>query len=212
MARIRKIKRDPGTNLRNYYLLDACFIANKHIALKYAPDEEQRVRLKACQDWWYEIEKQLEADRARVYIPDICIAESFKVLAKKFYEEKWYKKWSDFDKARKDLMNDIHVPIAELIKGRRRIKFHDVSTCRDLIISVDRFFELFMKRKKKVQIADLILVATAKYLMDFYDIPKRLLHIVTLDEDLWAGAKKVYELPGVYNPAQKNDCAEKVFE
>jgi len=36
----------------------------------------------------------------------------------------------------------------ELKKFNRRVSIHDVSTNRDIIISVDRFFELFNKHKK----------------------------------------------------------------
>lgn len=40
----------------------------------------------------------------------------------------------------------------------RYVRVHDISTNRDIIVSVDRFFELFYKDKKNVQIGDLILV------------------------------------------------------
>lgn len=77
------------------------------------------------------------------------------------------------------------------MQSNRIIKYHDVPTCRDIIIAVDRFFELFMRNKRKVQIADLIVVVTAKYLIDFYDIPKDYMHIITLDRDLRLGIKRI---------------------
>lgn len=89
---------------------------------------------------------------------------------------------------------------------------HDVESCRDIIIGVDRFYELFMKHGKKVQIADLILVSTAKYLMDFYSFPKNMLHIVTLDRTLLSGIAKATELPNAYDPTQKKHRAELVFD
>lgn len=95
---------------------------------------------------------------------------------------------------------------------KREIKVHDISTTRDLIISVDRFYELFHRHKKKVSLPDLIVVATAKYLIDFFDISKDRLHIVTLDRGLWEGSKKIPELPNAYNPVESSDSSNRVFK
>ena len=163
-------------------------------------------------EWWNEIDDQLKHDRARVFIPDICIAEAFKVLAKKYYDEKWFKSSIAMAQAKKSLSRDIRVPTTELKAAQRRIRYHDISTNRDIVISVDRFFELFAKQGKKVQIADLILVSTAKYLMDFYDIPKKSLHIVTLDTALREGIAKTTELPNAYDPTKALNRAKFVFQ
>lgn len=144
-------------------------------------------------------------------MPDICIAESFKVLAKKYYVDKWFKTSHDLKTARDKLSKDISIMPKELKSQQRHIKYHDVSTSRDIIISVDRFYELFMKNKKSVQIADLILVATAKYLMDFYDLHKNQLHIITMDGDLYSGSKKISELPNAYDPTIECDRFEVIF-
>jgi len=92
------------------------------------------------------------------------------------------------------------------------VRYHDLSTNRDIIIGVDRFFELFFKHKKRVQIADLILVATAKYLLEFYDIPKDRLHLVTCDNALREGISKAVELPNAYDPTRRGHRPEVVFE
>ena len=211
MARVRKIKRNPGLGLKNCYLVDACFFANKYIPQKVAPDEEQRLRIQSCKRWWREIEEQLTNRKAIVYIPDVCIAETFKVLAKKYYDEKWFLNGVDYNNARKKLEKDIQVLPKTLKSFKRHIKYHDVPTCRDLIISVDRFYELFFKNKKFVEIIDLILVATAKYIIDFYNVPKKLVHIVTLDQRLYFGTKKIPELPNAYDPTTDKDQASKIF-
>lgn len=78
-------------------------------------------------------------------------------------------------------------------------------------MSVDRFFEVFHRKGKNVGVVDLILVATAKYLMDFYDIPKPFLHIVTLDTALREGIAAVTELPNAYDPTREAHRAELVF-
>lgn len=210
MARVRKI--EVSDTYRNYYLVDAGFLANKHIPAQCAPAGLDRDRVVACHHWWKRIDDQADAGQARVYIPDLCIAEAFKVLAKKYYSEKWFKTSVAFNNAKAALSNDVRVSGKTLKALDRRIKYHDISTNRDIIISVDRFFELFMKHKKNVQIADLIVVATAKYLMDFYDIPKPFLHIVTLDNALREGIAKVPELPSAYDPTRTAHRAEVIFE
>jgi hypothetical protein len=109
------------------------------------------------------------------------------------------------------MSKDITMTRKELKRQNRKVKYHDVSTSRDMIISVDRFYELFMKHGKKVQLPDLIIVATAKYFMDFYDLPRSQLHIITLDQDLWSGSKKIAELPNAYDPTQKSDDFDRIF-
>src|SRR5712692_8316774 len=148
MARVRKIHRSPASG-RNYYVVDANFLANRYIPPQLAPAGNHRNRIQLCNDWWDEIEAQLRADKARVYIPDVCIAETFKVLAKKYYEDKWFPRAVDLNNARNRLRVAITTAPKVLRSFKRRISYHDVSTSRDIIISVDRFYELFHKYKKK---------------------------------------------------------------
>ncbi len=211
MARVRKIQRKP-TSGRNYYVVDANFLANRYIPVGLAPVGNQRTRIQLCNEWWDEIEAQLKADKARVYIPDICIAETFKVLAKKYYEDKWFVRAVDLNNARTRLRKAITTPAKTLRSFKRRLAYHDVSTSRDIIISVDRFYELFHKNKKSVSLPDLLIVATAKYLLDFFDLPKARLHIITLDRPLWEGTRKIQELPNAYDPTHAQDAAARVFK
>lgn len=211
MPRVRKINRNEDA-FRNYYVVDACFLANKHIPSAIAPNQYDRDRIAACKDWWEEIDAQLDSGRARVYVPDVCIAEAFKVLAKKYYQERWFTSPNAFAAAKRKLARDVHTPDKLLKAKSRTVRFHDISTHRDIIISVDRFFELFHRQGKNVGIIDLILVATAKYLMDFYDVPKPALHIVTLDRRLREGIAKVTELPNAYDPTLRSHSAALVFE
>ena len=211
MARVRKIQRKP-TSGRNYYVVDANFLANRYIPVGLAPAGNQRTRIQLCNEWWDEIETQLKADKARVYIPDICIAETFKVLAKKYYEDKWFVHAVDLNNARTRLRKAITTPAKTLRSFKRRLAYHDVSTSRDIIISVDRFYELFHKNKMSVSLPDLLIVATAKYLLDFFDLPRARLHIVTLDRPLWEGTRKIQELPNAYDPTHAHDAAARVFK
>jgi hypothetical protein len=211
MANIRKIKRHPNPH-KNYFVVDACFLVNKYIPPTRAPDSKERQRIERCLAWWEEIDVQLEKNRAKVYVPDLCIAESFKTLAKKYFQVGWFTTPAQLNNARTKIREDITISSKRLRSANRHIKYHDLSTSRDIIIAVDRFYELFMKHRKSVQLVDLIVVATAKYLIDFYDIQKSQLHIVTLDRPLWEGTKKIPELPNAYDPTMPSDLAERVFE
>lgn len=212
MARIRKIPKHPTKAKRNYFLVDACFLAEKYLPVGTAPSTEAASRIRECKKWWKEIDRQVDDERARVYIPDICIAEAFKVLAKKYYQEEAFKNSTTFKQARDRLRVDVTTPAKVLKSQKRHIRYHDVSTTRDIIIGVDRFYEPFMKARKNVGIVDLIVVATAKYLMDFHDAQRSQVHIVTMDAALWSGTKTITELPNAYDPTQSGDAFEKVFK
>ncbi len=211
MPMVRKINRAPSPH-KNWYVVDANFLANRFIPESRAPIGRDRERIELCNEWWDEIEDQLETGVARVYIPDICIAETFKTLAKKYYREGWFRSSQDFNYYRRKLRETITIPRKDLRRAHRKILYHDVESNRDIIVAVDRFYELFFKAGKNVQLPDLLVVATAKYLMDFFDIPRSNLHIVTLDRQLRDGAKKIPELPNTYDPTISNDRATVVFE
>lgn len=210
MARIRKIRRRLVEGL-NYFLIDANFLANKYIPPTIAPNARQKRRIEKCLEWWEEIDSQLNSSKARVYVCDLCIAEAFKVLAQKYYVDKWFPNSSMYNSNKKRLIREITTTAKELSKFDRKIRYHDISTSRDLIIAVDRFFEVFLKNNLKVSLPDLIILATAKYLIDFYDIPARRMHIITLDKQLRHGARFIQELPYIYDPTQPEDERNKVF-
>jgi hypothetical protein len=212
MARIRKIHRRLAQG-RNYYLVDANFLANKYIPSKIAPDAIQKQRIEKCLEWWHEIDNQLRSGKARVYVSNLCIAEAFKVLAEKYYvkNKKWFPNANTYNSSKKRLASEITSTTKELSKFHRKIRYHDISTSRDLIIAVDQFFEIFFKNKLKVSLPDLVILATAKYLIDFYDIPANRMHIITLDKALRRGAKLIQELPYVYDPTEPADDRNRVF-
>jgi len=211
MARVRKIHKRPKKE-KNYYLVDACFLVNKYIPIRNAPTPDEKARIRSCMAWWQEIEAQLAKGKARVYVPDLCVAEAFKVLAKKYYEQPAWFKFYELDKARKRFVKDITVSPKALKARDRVIRYHDISTSRDIIIAVDRFYELFLKHEIHVGLPDLIILATAKYLMDFFDIPKGQLHIVTLDRNLRRGSQKISELPNAYDPTLEKDAEKRIFK
>lgn len=210
MAGIRRIYRNPVQG-KNYFVIDACFLANKYIPPNRAPNAREKRRIEKCLDWWEEIDTQLNSGKALVYIPDICIAETFKVLARKHYVDKWFLNYAEYSNVRKNLRKDITVSPKTLRSYARKIQYHDISTSRDIIISVDRFYRVFLKAGLDVSLPDLVILATAKYLIDFYDIAKNRLHLVTLDRNLRDGSKKIQELPNAYDPTSIGDDRSRVF-
>lgn len=211
MPRIRKIKNNPPDRNKNYYLVDANFLANKYIQPYFAPSAHHKTRIERCLEWWNQIDEQVLDHKARVYVPDLCIAETFKVLAKKYYVEHWFTTSTELNNARRRLIQDITIPPRTLRASDRHIKYHDISTSRDIIISVDRFYETFMKHGIDVSLPDLVILATAKYLIDFFDLPKKYIHIVTLDRPLRSGSTKISEIPNAYDPTHIKDRYDRVF-
>jgi len=48
MARVRKIDRNPPKSRKNYFLVDACFLANKYIPLNnIARQESHRIPIRS---------------------------------------------------------------------------------------------------------------------------------------------------------------------
>ena len=212
MSRIRKISKSPSKDRKNYFLVDASFLAEKHLPIETGTTDEVKKRIRECKKWWKEIDRQVSEGKARIYIPDVCIAEAFKVLAKKFYSEKSFVEYSGYKKAKDALSDDVTITAKELKKQNRRIRYHDLPTTRDVVIAVDRFYELFAKNNHNVGVIDLLIVANAKYLMDFHDALRSQIHIITFDKPLRDGTKGIAELPNAYYPGEDNDTFEKVFK
>lgn len=133
-------------------------------------------------------------------------------MAKKYYKESWFKSSQDYNYWRTKLRTFVSIPKTELRRANRRIRVHDIESDRDIIISVDRFYEIFNRHGKNVSLPDLLIVATAKYLIDFFDIPYDHLHVVTMDRALRDGSKKIAELPNAYDPTVPSDSVDRVFE
>jgi len=210
---LRRINRNDCEKV--YYLVDANFLANRHINETKVQDSKEQHQIVCAKAWWKEIKGQLVRDQARVYVLDLCIAEAFKVLARKYYNnEEIFANPGSYSHAKAALAKDLTLSSKEAKKSTRSIKYHDIQTNRDIIISVDRFFERSCKKRKSygaTGIVDLLILSTAKYLVDFYGLPKDRLFIVTQDKPLYKLAKSYADLPMVFNPAEPRDAASKVF-
>ena len=216
MARKRTIPKSPEGH-KNYFIIDANVLVylalpqmNRSKYIKFT-DHKEQLRTERCLEYWKIINKQLKENQARIYVPDVCIAEAFKVLAKWYYKKKYFQNSRSYNQATKRLRKLISTPHREMSKAGRQVKIHDLGTNRDIIISVDRFFERMYRGGKEVQTSDLILLAAAKYLMDFYDISRDYLYILTCDNKLVKLISRIQELPNAINPTEDRYRADKTF-
>jgi hypothetical protein len=201
MPRTKTILRSSSS--KYFYLVDANFLANKFIPYARVTNKLELQRVRESQEWWVEIDRQLNTGRATVYVLDVCIAECFKVLAKKYYRDKYFRNSREYKFARDLLIDFVQMKPKTLKSANRKVKVHDISTSRDIVISVDRFYEVFAKHGLNASVVDLLILATAKYLIDFYSVPTDRFFIVTLDDSLWRGAKKIADLPWTFNPMRE---------
>ena len=208
----RKIPRNPEGKL--YYLIDANFLVNKHLNHKNITDKGEIKRIKSAKTYWKIIDQQLEANQAQVYILDVCIAETFKVFAKKFYnQEPIFKNHSSYSHVCKKVRKEISLSPKEAKKTNRNIRYHDIQTNRDIIIGVDRFFEVANKKKlNSVGIIDIMILSSARYLTDYYGIEKQKIAIITQDTKLYRLANSINDIPAAFNPHLEKDSIEKVFK
>ena len=204
----RTLKLHPTDTV--HYLVDSCFLVNKYLDVRHISDKGHLKRVESSQKWWQVIERQVASRKAKVFVPDIVVAETFKALSKKFYGAHWPYA-SSYTAARNRLRDDIHLPSKEARSPSRKVGFHDIQLNRDIIISVDRFFELAAKKYKSVSIVDIIVAATGKYLIDFYGFSKSDLTIVTTDADLYGLCRACGDLPPTFNPDLPSDASNKVF-
>ena len=205
----RTIARNPAD--KNFYLLDANFLVNRFISPDCVLKPKEKIRVEASQRWWDEIDRQVKTGKAFLYVPDVCVAEAFRVLAKKYYLEKYFRKPIDYKRARDRLSRFLHMSPKALKAANRAIHVHDISTSRDVVVAVDRFNETLFKHKLQVSVVDVLVLATAKYLVDFFHIPRQSLFVITLDNDLWRGSKKFADVPSAFNPCVDRESASNVF-
>lgn len=219
MARKRTIPKEPKGH-KNYFVVDANILVYAALAerkrsgaITFHGDTKEEDRKRRCIAWWKIIRQQIQDGHARVYVPDICIAEAFKVLAKWYYRKEYFKDIASYNQAKTRLRQFISATHREMSKADRKVRVHDMPTNRDIIISVDRFFETLYRRiqRKDVSIPDLILLSTTKYLIDFYDLPRDHVYPLTCDDALVRLASRIPELPKAINPTERRYEASKTF-
>lgn len=212
MIKIGDLKLEPTSRI--FFLVDACFLANK-----YLPNDKtillEKQNINDCKRHWSFIHKYINSGNGTVYIPDIIVAETFKVFAKKYYlkQHSLFKSKDQYQRIKKKLEHDLRQNIQQLKAANRKIMYHDVHADRDIIVGASRFFEIFFKQGGgKISIPDLILLSTAKYFIDFFGIPKENIIIISSDKAIIKIAKYCSDIPNVFNPYHKKNDISKLME
>ena len=195
------------------YIVDPCFLFYKYVKEKDLCDKEDLKNFPHSHEYWKIISAQIISRKARVFVPDICIAETFNTFSKKRFnqEEKNFNN-NTYHSCRKKFIKDISIRADAIRKANRNIEFYNISLNREIIIGIDRFYEKRSKNgKNKVSTVDLIILSTAMYLIDFFGISKKTVKIISRDNDLYDLARSFPELPDIFNPDKERDRANKVF-
>ncbi len=209
-AKNRCILKKPDRPI--FYLIDTNFLIYRFLDAARITNSNEQKRANEAQAYWTVIDDQRKAGLAKVFVLDVCIAEAFKTLAKKYYNKSGLFPSSVYYKnARDRLKKEVSLSAREASKSIRRVTFHDIQTSRDIIIGVDRFFENAYKKRKKVGIVDLMILSAARYLVDFLGFERDRLFIITMDGPLYDLAKMYAELPAVFNPDRAIDSPIKIF-
>jgi len=195
-----------------FYIADTCFFVYRYFDEAKITDPHEKQRALQAKQYWTVIDGQCKSGLAKVFILDVCIAEAFKTLAKKYYGSSGiFPSTAHYDAAKKRLSKDVSFSARDAKKAQRNVRFHDIQTSRDIIIGVDRFFENTLKKHPRVGIVDLLILSTARYLIDFLGFDRDRLHIITMDNRLYKLARGYAELPSAFNPDVPADLAAKVF-
>lgn len=191
----RKILLEPDETL--YYVVDSNFFANKYLSPHEGFNEEDKDRIRISKQWWEILDWQISKKFAIVYINDLCIAETFKIIAKKYYQEKVFGN-NRYQTIRKKITKDISVSISKLISKSRYIRYHNLLIDRDIIVGSSRYLEIAHKNNlQSLSVIDLTIISSAKYLIDFFRIKKDQIVILTGDKKIIKCANLSNDSPSV---------------
>ncbi len=206
----RIIPRKPENRI--WYLIDSNFLINKYLDSEYIQNPKEKKLVEDAHYYWSIIDEQIASSKATVLILDVCIAETFKNLAKKeYFKPCVFPDSNKYHRALRNLRKDLQLRIGEARRVNRKIQYHDIQTNRDIIIGVDRYFEQTYKKNIRVTIIDLMILSTSKYLQDFFGFSKDDLFIITQDGPLYKLAKMIPDIPKTFNPSAPSDLYKKVF-
>lgn len=185
-----------------YIIIDSCFFINAHLSRTDAENLNEQKNIIKCNELW-KIIKLHHRDQCNlvVYILDLCIAETFKAISKHYYQKRNINKGSKYQKIIEKIENTLRLDVRVLKRQRRNIFIHDFAVNRDILVGISRFHELVFKNNSaKIGIVDLAVLSLAKYLIDFYKIPKKYIMILSSDEAIIKISKLCKDIPTVKNP------------
>ena len=205
----KKIRIFPNEMI--YYIIDSNFFANKYLKPIESSNLLDRDRIINSLLWWEVIDEQVRRKLAILYINDLCISETFKVIAKKYYREKLLTS-NRYQKIRNNITKDIHLETKEIISKYRNIKYHNLLIDRDIIIGASRYLEIANRHKlETMSIVDLIILSSAKHLVDFFKIKKEQIFILTGDRKIIDCSRFSKDGTVVIDPLNPKNTTEKYF-
>jgi len=210
LPRLVKIPLTPQKPL--IYLVDSNFFANKYLESNNGENQVDTDRIENSRNWWQIIDFQIKEEKAIVFITDLCISETFKIIAKKYYQAKKISS-PKYQRIRKKITEDLHLSISHLISANRKIKYHNLQADRDIIVGASRFLEIAHKNNlDSISVIDLVILSSAKYLIDFYKISKEQIIIISGDQKLIKCSKKAPDIPTVIDALNPKNTPEKYYE
>jgi len=130
----RCIPKNPKSIM--WYLIDSCFLVNRYLDESRTNEKGEIDSITAAKQYWNIIDQQLEKGKCRILILDVCIAEAFKVLAKKRYQQSTLiKSAADYNKICGKLSKDLRISAKEVKQKVRIVRYHDIQTCRDIVVA-----------------------------------------------------------------------------
>ncbi len=209
MPRQTKIPLSPAEPL--IYLVDSNFFANKYLEKADGDDSTDAGRIENCKNWWQIIDYQIDVGKAIVFITDLCISETFKIFARKYYQVGKISS-AKYQRIRKNVTSDLHMSVNKLIAAKRKIKYHNLQADRDIIVGASRFLEIAQKNKlHRISVIDLVILSSAKYLIDFYKIVKERIVIISGDSPIIKCSKLARDIPSVIDALDPKNHPSKYY-
>lgn len=206
----RKIPLDPINPI--YYVIDSNFFANKYLLPREGENQTDSLRIENSNEWWDIISYQINKKFAVVYVSELCVAETFKIIAKKYYQLRKISK-TRYYYIRNCIEKDIRLTIRQLISTSRHIKYHDQEVNRDIIIGASRFLEIAQKNNlHRISVIDLVILSQTKYLIDFYRIKKEDIFLLTGDIDIIRCSLLCSDIPSAINALDPDNPYYKFFQ
>lgn len=194
------------------YLIDSNFFANKYLERINGENPVDSDRIENCKKWWEIIDFQIKEKNAIVFITDLCISETFKIFAKKYYQLRKITS-GKYQRIRKKVTCDLHISVSDLISAKREIKYHNLQADRDIIVGASRFLEIAHKNNlHSISVIDLVILSSAKYLIDFYKIKRERIVIISGDHKLIQCSKKASDIPNIIDALNPVNKPEKYYE
>ncbi len=207
--KIKKIPVDPVETL--YYVVDSNFFANKYLRPSDGANIVDQNRIRNSNEWWEVIDWQIRENKAICYVNDLCIAETFKIIAKKYYQERVFGS-NRYQGIKKRISSDLTITSKQLAAKKRFIGYHNLLVDRDIIIGVSRFLEIAHRNNLGgISIIDLTILSSAKYLIDFFRIKKEQIIILSGDNKLLKCSRRIDDCPTGVDPLDPKNDYQKFF-